>query len=180
MNQNESDKRARLSAKWARKAMPKTALSPDAPAPHLAQVAQERGAELTARALAAWNARLDGHPIIDVAHSLGLSIEAAKQLIREAHTAIAEDLKEALNQNRELDLERTDMILKAFLPGARAGNKDDAAIVLKALTHRSRLTGTEPLPDPGRSKPENVLIWIQNQLPAINKIVDALPIELER
>lgn len=180
---NEEEKRAELERKWskARKhpKMPVTELAPSTPAPALAQVVAERGPELAAGALTAWNARLNGSPIVDVAQSLGLSIEAAKALIREAHAAIAEDLKEALNQNRELDLQRTDLILKSFLPGAREGDRDCAMVVLKALSHRARLTGTEPQADPGRSKPENILIWIQHQLPAINRIVDAMPVEFE-
>jgi hypothetical protein len=179
----EAEKRERLAAKWEKRKhpqMPVTVLSPQTPAPKLAEVVEKRGPELAANALSAWNARLNGEPIVDVAHRMGVPLAAAKELIREAHEAIAEDLKTALEQNRELDLQRTDMILKSFLPGAREGDRDSAAIVLKALAHRSRLCGTEPLADPGRSKPENVLIWIQNQLPAINRIVDALPIELER
>lgn len=180
----EEEKRAELARKWARTAkrhppMPKTELAPETPAPELAKVIETRGQELTADALTAWQARLEGEPLVNVAHRMGLSLEAAKALIREAHEAIAEDLKEALNQNRELDLQRTDMILKSFLPAAKEGDRDSASIVLKALAHRSRLCGTESMGDPGRSKPENVLIWIQNQLPAINRIVDALPIELE-
>lgn len=181
---NEEQKRAELARKWARSKkhprMPVTPLAPSAPAPRLAEVVEKRGSELTTQAVAAWNARLNGIAVVDVAREMGVSIEAAKQLIREAHEAIAEDLKVALNQNRELDLQRTDYILKAFLPGAKAGDRDSAAIVLKALSHRSRLTGTEPQPDAGRSKPENVLIWIQQQLPSINRIVDGLPIEFER
>jgi hypothetical protein len=180
----EEEMRRELTAKWARKnkhpKMPATELSPEQPAPKLAAVVTNRGPELATLAIEAWQKRLDGVPIVTVAHEMGVSIEGAKQLIREAHEAIAEDLKTALNQNRELDLQRTDMILKAFLPAAREGDRDSAAIVLKALTHRARLTGTEPQAQPGHSKPENVLIWIQQQLPAINKIVDALPIELER
>ena len=179
----EAEKRAKLVAKWGRQKhpkMPATPLAPDAPAPHTAAMVQKRGEELTTLALAAWDKRLNGASIIDVAHGCGLSIESAKALIKEAHEAIAEDLKTTLNQNRELDLQRTDMILKSFLPAAKDGDRDSAAIVLKALTHRARLTGTEPQPDAGRSRPENVLVWIQAQLPAINKIVDSLPIELER
>jgi len=180
----EQEKRAALARKWARgqkyPAMPKTELAANAPAPQLAQVIEHRGEALTTAALRAWQKRLEGVPIVDVAHDMGLSIEAAKSLIREAHEAISEDLKVSLNQNRELDLERTDMILKSFLPGAKEGDKDCASIVLKALSHRSRLTGTEPLAEAGKSNPQNVLIWIQQQLPAINRIVDAMPVELER
>jgi len=182
----EQEKREALAVKWTRANRLKhprlevTPLSPKSPAPKLAQVIQERGPDLTTKALSAWNARLNGVAIIDVAQQMGISIAGAKQLIKEAHEAIAEDLKTSLNQNRELDLERTDMILKSFLPAAKEGDRDSASIVLKALSHRARLTGTEPPADPGRSNPANVLVWIQNQLPAINKIVDSLPIELER
>ena len=178
----EEQKREALASRWNTKGrkhpvMPRTELAPEAPAPQLARVIEMRGPELTASALYAWNARINGEPIIDVANALGLSIVAAKALIREAHEAIAEDLKVALNQNRELDLARVDSLLKTYLPAAKAGDTDSAAIVLKCLAHRSKLTGTEPQPDPGRSKPENVLVWIQAQLPAINKIVDSLPVE---
>jgi hypothetical protein len=40
-------------------------------------------------ALKAWDKRINGESILDVAHEFGLSIEAAKQLIKEAHAAIA-------------------------------------------------------------------------------------------
>jgi hypothetical protein len=177
----EAEKREALAIKWAKAKHPKLTtrpLEPTTPAPRLEAVVQARGPAAIADALRAWDARLNGEPLVNVAHTFGLSIEAAKQLIREAHAAIAEDLKEAVNQNRELDLQRTDMILKSFLPGAKEGDRDCASIVLKALGHRSRLTGTEP-PSPNQTRPEAILVWIQQQLPAINKIVDALPRELE-
>jgi hypothetical protein len=156
----------------------RTELAPEAPAPELDRVVAEHGAEPTAEALVAWQQRIRGEPIVDVAHEMGLSIAAAKALIREAHDAIAEDLKANLNLNRELDLQRVDGVLKAFYGDACRGDVDSAQITLKALAHRAKLTGVEPLPDPGRSNPANVLVWVQNQLPAINKIVDALPLEL--
>lgn len=183
---SEEQKREELAAKWGVKAinghqpLTRTELSPQAPAPHLAQVVAKRGEEVTAQALSAWNKRVNGEPIVDVAHQMGLSIAGAKALIKEAHDAIAEDLKETLNQNRELDLARTDQILKTFLPPAKDGSKDAALVVLKALSHRSRLTGVEPLVDKhdNTQRSTNVLVWIQQQLPAINRIVDALPPEI--
>jgi hypothetical protein len=68
--------------------------------------------------------------------------------------------------------------LHTYLPKAQAGKIRAAQLVLKALERRAKLTGSEPLPDPGRSRPEGVLIWIQQKLPAIEKIVDSLPVEL--
>jgi hypothetical protein len=156
----------------------RTELAPEAPAPQLQAVIAEHGPEPTAEALVAWGQRVRGEPIVDVAHEMGLSIPAAKQLIKEAHEAIHEDLKANLNLNRELDLQRVDGVLKAFYPDACHGDVDAANVTLKALQHRAKLTGVEPPADPGRSNPAGVLVWIQNQLPAINKIVDALPLEL--
>ena len=180
----EAEKRTQLAKKWARnRKHPRfepTPLAPETPARSINEMVEARGSDLATQALGAWNARLAGVPIVDVAHQMGMSIAGAKQLIREAHDAIAEDLKVALAQNRELDLQRVDMILKTFLPAAKEGDRDSASIVLKALTHRARLTGTEPMPEAGRSNPQNVLVWIQQQLPSINKIVDGLPIEFER
>jgi hypothetical protein len=129
-------------------------------------------------ALKAWDKRINGESILDVAHEFGLSIEAAKQLIKEAHAAIAEDLKENLNLNRALDLYRIDELIKSFYEQAKAGDERAASFVLKCLERRSKLCGTEPEQAPGRSHPENVLIWIQNQLPSINRIVESLPAEL--
>ena len=106
---------------------------------------------------------------------MGCSIETAKQLIAEAHAAISEDLKANLNLNRELDLARVDGLIASYYGPAKSGDTDSANIVLKCLSHRSTLTGNAALPDPGRSHPENVIIWLQNQLPSITKIVDALP-----
>jgi hypothetical protein len=85
-------------------------LAPDAPAPRLGELVAEYGEGPTARALAAWEQRLNGETIIDVAHNLGVSIESAKVLIRQVHDAIAEDLKENLELNRTLDLARIDTL----------------------------------------------------------------------
>jgi hypothetical protein len=153
-------------------------MAPDAPAPRLEEQIATNGETLTTAALEAWNARLSGVPIIDVAHQLGLSIELCRKLIREVHAAIYEDLKENVDLNRQLDLARIDQIIRAFLPAAKSGDDDAANVVLRCLTQRAKLTGTEP-GEPGRSsvQPQNVMVWIQNQLPAINRIVDSLPLE---
>jgi hypothetical protein len=156
----------------------RTSLPPDAPAPHLAVVVAEQGAEPTARALEAWNSRLAGSPIVDVAHQLGVSIELAKKLINEVHAAIYEDLKANIDLNRQLDLDRIDAVIKAFLPSAKAGDPDSANVLLRALGHRAKLTGQEPEASPTRlTNPQNVMVWIQQQLPSINRIVDNLPLE---
>jgi hypothetical protein len=154
-----------------------TPLAPDAPAPRLKAWAAEHGPELSRDVLQAWQARVDGWTIVDIAFQLGLRIEEAKLLIKEAHDAIAKDLKENLNLNRQLDLERIDRLLSFYYPQARSGDHKSAGIVLKLLAHRGKLTGVEPVPEPQHNHPENVLIWVQNALPEINKIVDALPSE---
>ena len=106
------------------------------------------------------------------------SIEACKKLLREAHDAIKEDLKEALEMNRQLDLGRLDGLIKAYYPPATQGHEESAYIVLASLKQRAKLTGIEEPTDPLRSRqPVNVLLWIQQALPSINKIVDALPAE---
>jgi hypothetical protein len=157
----------------------RTTLAPDAPAPHLDLVIADQGLEPTERALEAWNARLSGAPIVDIAHQMGVSIELAKKLIQEVHTAIYEDLKTNLDLNRQLDLGRIDALIKAFLPAAKSGDDDAANVVLRCLTQRSKLTGTEPTESVprGPTSPNNVLVWIQAQLPSINRIVDQLPLE---
>lgn len=152
-------------------------LAPDAPAPQLGELVAEYGSEPTARALAAWEQRLNGESIIEVAHNLGLKIETAKILLREVHDAVAEDLKQNLELNRSLDLARIDALLAAHYPRAKAGKVRSAQLVLRCLERRAKLVGIEPLPDPGRSQPQNVLIWLQGQLPSINRIVDSLPSE---
>lgn len=156
----------------------RTPLAPGAPSERLNAVIAERGPELTKQALEAWSARLEGTPIIDIAHGMGVSINLAKALIKEVHTAIREDLKENLDLNRQLDLDRVDGLIHTFYPMARAGDTDSAAVTIRALQHRMKLTGLEPLPDPGRSHPTNVLNWINLQLPNIHKLVDSLPLEL--
>ena len=155
-----------------------TELDAQAPAPHLTQMVKAQGADLTANAVAAWDARVRGIPIVDIAHEQGVSIELARSLLKEAHAAITEDLKEALDQNRQLDLARVDGLIQTYYPPARSGDGDSAAVVLKCLAHRAKLTGIEPLPATHHTgQPQNVLVWIQNQLPNINRIVDALPLE---
>jgi hypothetical protein len=158
-------------------AIRRTSLAPDAPAPHLEGLVAKRGQQPTAEALSAWNDRVGGAPIIDVAHNLGVSIELAKVLIKEVHQAIGEDLKANLEVNRTLDLARVDGLIRAHYPIATAGDEKSANVVLRALQHRARLTGAEPQPERTTQAPENVLIWIQQQLPSINRLVDALPQE---
>jgi hypothetical protein len=188
---NDASYRAKLAAAFkapgakrshvsAEKIVPtkRTELAPDAPAPALQAVVAERGPEPTEAALSAWEARVRGEPIVDLAHRMGLTIETAKLLIKEAHDAIHEDLKTNLDLNRQLDLQRIDGLLQVYYPLARSGDPDSANVTLKCLAQRSKLTGIEPMPDPGRSNPQSVLVWIQNSLPSINKIVDALPAEL--
>lgn len=153
-------------------------LSPDAPAPRLKELVAQYGEEPTARALAAWEQRLNGESIIEVAHNLGLSIETAKVLLREVHNAVAEDLKANLEMNRSLDLARIDALINAHYPRAKQGKIRSAQLILRCLERRSRLVGLEALPDPGRSQPQNILIWLQAQLPSINRIVDSLPPEV--
>ena len=156
----------------------RTPIAPEAPAPRLDAVKEERGEDPTAQALMAWAARVAGVPIIDVAHKLGVPLALAKKLIGEAHDAIHEDLKDQLDLNRQLDLHRIDGVIQTFYPIARSGDPESANVLLRALTQRGKLTGIEPLPDPGRSQPQNVMIWLQAQLPSINKLVDSLPLEL--
>jgi hypothetical protein len=156
----------------------RTPLDPGAPAPHFQGVLADRGPEQVKAALEAWTARVEGVPIVDIAHGLGVSIALAKQLIKEVHEAIRDDLKDNLELNRQLDLERVDGLINTFYPVARAGDTDSAAVVIRALQHRSKLTGIEPLPDPGRDHPINVLTWINGQMPSIARLVDSLPMEL--
>jgi hypothetical protein len=161
-----------------REAEERTPLAQDAPAPRFSELLVERGAGQTKQAMEAWSARISGVPIVDIANELNVSIQLAKQLIKEVHTSIRDDLKDSLELNRELDLQRIDGLLLTFYPQARQGDVDSAAVVIRALQHRSKLTGIEPLPDPGRSHPTNVLVWIQSQMPGINRLVDSLPLEL--
>ena len=156
----------------------RTALAPDAPAPRVNGMIADWGEEPTARALEAWNARLEGVPIIDIAHQLGVSIELAKSLLREVHSAIYEDLKANVDFNRQLDLGRIDQLIKGHLPAAKAGDDKSANVILRALAQRAQLTGQIQAPDPGRGPgPQNVFMWIQQQLPSINRLVDSLPVE---
>jgi hypothetical protein len=159
-------------------ALPKPAkLEPEAPAPNLSHMITERGSEPTREALEAWQARSGGAPIVDIAHDMGLSIESAKALIKEAHAAITEDLKANLDLNRQLDLSRIDSLISSYLPSAKAGEHASANVIIKCLQQRAKLTGLEPMDVPGRSHPENVLVWVQAQLPSINRIVDSLPLD---
>jgi len=153
-------------------------LASDAPAPRLEKLVRDLGALPCARALRAWEARMMGESIIQVSTHLGLSIESTKALIREVHTAVAEDLKENLDLNRSLDLARIDALIAAHFPRAQAGKIKSAQLVLRCLERRTKLIGLEPLPAPSRGNSQSVLIWIQEKLPSINALVNTLPTEL--
>jgi hypothetical protein len=170
--------RPRVVAEGVQIAKERTELAPDAPAPHLDALIAAEGPEPTAEALKAWDARVNGAPIIDVAHQLGVSIELARHLINEVHAAIREDLKANLELNRNIDLHRIDQLILAYLPAAKAGDDKSATVVLKALQHRAKLTGSEPGPEPVKTNHvESVQAWIVNVLPSINRLVDDLPKE---
>jgi hypothetical protein len=153
-------------------------LAPDAPAPRLQKLVDELGSGPCARALKAWEQRMMGDSILAIATDLRLSIPAAKELLREVHTAVAEDLKENLDLNRSLDLARIDSIIGAHLPKAQAGKVKSAQLVLRCLERRAKLVGIDAMPEPTRGHQTNVLCWIQAQLPGIAKLVDSLPTEL--
>jgi hypothetical protein len=157
----------------------RTELAPETPAARLNHMIADKGPEAVETALAAWDARTRGESYSDIAHSYHLSIEGAKTLIREAYQAIGEDLKDALSQNRALDLARIDGLLQTYYPMARAGDDKAATLVLKAIERRARLCGTEPEPVQARvDHSQNILVWVQQQLPNINRLVDSLPPEL--
>jgi hypothetical protein len=153
----------------------RTELNANAPAPHIEELKTEHGNFRATQAFRAWSLKVSGEGICDIAHQTGLSIEGAKALIKEAHTAIREDLKENLELNRQLDLDRVDGLLKTYYSSAKAGDEKAASLVLKCLERRAKLTGVEPEPQVNRAEPQNVLIWIQQQLPTINRFVDSLP-----
>jgi len=157
----------------------RTELAPEAPAPRLGDMIATLGLEPATEAVAAWDARVRGKPVIDIAHELGISIAGCRALIKQAQEAVAQDLKDALELNRELDLARLDGMLGTYYPQAITGNLDAANVTLRCLQHRAKLTGLEPQGAVVNAKqPQNVYMWIQQQLPMINKIVDALPLEL--
>jgi hypothetical protein len=156
----------------------RTELAHDASAPSIKALIAKRGLEPTEMAMACWAAKIKGRAMIDLAHELGVTIETAKVLLREAHDAIAEDLKANLEMNRQIDLDRVEGLLGRYYPAALEGDPEAAAVTLKCLGHRARLVGIEAQPRPNNSiEPQNVLVWIQNTLPSINKIVDALPVQ---
>jgi hypothetical protein len=153
-------------------------LAPDAPAPRLEALVNEYGPGPCARALMAWQARMNGDSIIAIATDLGLSIPAAKDLISEVYAAIQEDLKENIDLNRQLDLARIDALIGAHFPRAQQGKTKSAQFILRCIERRSKLIGLEPMPAPSQHNSQSVLIWIQEKLPSIDAIVRALPPEL--
>jgi hypothetical protein len=139
---------------------------------------EAQGPELTAEAITAWDQKVAGHAIIDIAHSMQVSIETAKYLIRQVQAAVTDDLKESVTQNRELDLQRIDRLIRAWYPAACDGDEGAAGVMIKLLAQRAKLTGaSNEQTELKTMQPQNVLVWIQNSLPAINRIVDNLPIE---
>jgi hypothetical protein len=120
----------------AKRVLKSTPLAPDAPTPHTNTLIQKNGALPTARALEAWAARVCGAAILDVAHEMGVLIEEARMLIAEAHADIAEDLKENVELNRQLDLARIDGLLVTYYPKAKSDDTDAAKLVIRCVQHR--------------------------------------------
>jgi len=64
----------------------------------------------------AWDLRIDGCSVREVAERLGISYAQARRLVQLAYTDPGTRLSETAEVSRELDLARLDQLIRAYLP----------------------------------------------------------------
>ena len=148
----------------------------------------------------AWDFRIDGCSVREIAQKLGISYAQAWRLVQLAYTDPGIRLSETAEVARELDSARLDQLIRAYLPLAlntrtlaeriRNGETitvDDAAvsfaaakILLETLGQRAKLFGLyiHTKTGPGQAK-QDVFAWLQSVTPSIQRAVNDLECAVE-
>jgi DNA-binding transcriptional regulator LsrR (DeoR family) len=148
----------------------------------------------------AWDLRIDGCSVREIAERLGISYAQARRLVQLAYTNPGMRLSETAEVARELDLARLDQLIRAYLPlalnnsvlaksvldGEKVSPEDAAVpfavakIILETLNQRAKLHGLYIYAklEPGQAR-QDVLAWVQSVAPSIQRAVNDLECALE-
>jgi transposase len=148
----------------------------------------------------AWDLRIDGCSVREIAQRLGISYAQARRLVQLAYTDPGIRLSETAEVARELDSARLDQLIRAYLPLAlntrtlaeriRNGETitvEDAAVpfaaakvLLETLSQRAKLFGLyiHTKMGPGQAR-QDTLAWVQSVAPSIQRAVNDLECALE-
>lgn len=100
-------------------------------------------AQTTVRQLEALELRQKGLSYERIGAQLGVTKEAAWQLVDRAMRDLRESVKETAAEVRELELARLDELTFAWLPAAKCGDDKAAGVVLKTMERRAKLLGLD-------------------------------------
>ncbi len=142
----------------------------------------------------AWDLRIDGCSVREVAERLGISYAQARRLVQLAYTDPGTRLSETAEVSRELDLARLDQLIRAYLPlalntrtlaerirnGETISGEDIAVpfaaakIILETLSQRAKLFGlyNHAKLESGKDR-QDLVAWVQSVAPSIHRIVNA-------
>jgi len=95
------------------------------------------------RSRKAWELRLAGHSITQIARTLGVSIGQASMDVSRAFAEYREQMAKEAAEVARLDLARLDEILKALWPAVQQGDTKAVAQAINVLGRRARILGYE-------------------------------------
>lgn len=93
------------------------------------------------RSQQAWELRLAGHQITDIARKLGVSIPTASRDVSYAYEEYRRHMTEDAKEAARLDLLRLDALAAAYWKPAQGGDAKAAQILLKILQQREKIYG---------------------------------------
>ena len=101
--------------------------------------------EREARRAEAWALRLAGSTVRQIAEAMNVSVGTASQYLQETLAELQTDSRESADSWRQIQLDRLDAIVAAWLPISRNPTHPEAtraaAIVVRAVEGQSRLLG---------------------------------------
>lgn len=83
--------------------------------------------------------RRDGHTIHEIAVALKISDPTVSEHLKRVLDRTVADIAESAEQNRQLQIDRLDKMLKKYMPLAEQGNMGAASLVLTIEARRSKL-----------------------------------------
>lgn len=83
--------------------------------------------------------RRDGHTIHEIAVELGVSDPTVSEHLKRVLDRTVSEIAESADQNRQLQIDRLDKLLKKYMPMAQDGNMGAASLVLTIEARRSKL-----------------------------------------
>lgn len=100
---------------------------------------EARNLALLERRYQVWTLRKDGYTYHDIAQTLGISEFVAREDVMTIGKRLTTELSDSVDEDRQLQVDRLNAMLKKFQPQAEAGNLAAASMVLAIEGRRAKL-----------------------------------------